>query len=649
MGFFFGAIEESEAVIDFLLRIASFNFRAFVFLFCCLMFLKFFRGSAANRHVFISLALLATLLLPIVSKIAPSVDIVFDIPSPLAKSVDLFSGDVTKPEVTQANTAIEPGGFNFLADNLQLIFHALLTLYFLVGLSILAKVFISNFRICLTTMCAKVSYQNNWCRAIDYHRTRFWMSTHVELRHSHHINSPMTWGIINPVILVPSSALNWDDALIESTVLHELAHIKRGDWLTQQLAWCVCAIYWINPLSWRSLNCLHAHAETAADDMALRAGVKKSHYAENLLSVAKKICQHRTENYAALSMAAKGSELSTRITAILNPKGIHTPVSSKPLLLALALIFLFLLPLTSIQANYRQKIPLQITPPVSLDTSKDQNSKVSLSPEQEPTNDNPLTENSFSQFLNRPELQINGNNIGIVIPPSLARLDTAKPLLTTATDNTVAINTSTDNSLSEKQKEISEPETDAQVVESEILVDISQADALKIAGARLMQSIQGTNKLTPRATTLIATTERKNNKGLTNRFSQTAFPMRDEIPHAWNSFAQHSTGQSLSIEPSSKRETYDVVTALQPRSIVTPRYPNAARRRGIEGEVRVQFNVDKQGRVNQTTILAASPSGVFDRNVIRALNKSEFQPKTINGQAVSVEGIQEVYRFVLES
>jgi len=649
MGFFFGAIGDGEAAVEFLLRIASFNIRAFVFLFCCLVFLKLFKGSAANQHIYVFLALVATLLLPLVSSISPSVDIVFEMPSPLTKSVEIFSSDITNSEATQ--TANEKRNFSvltFARNNIQFLFQTLLALYFLVGLSILLKVLISNLRICLTTMHAKVSYQRNWCKIIDFHRTRFWMSTHVELRHSRYIRSPMTWGIINPVILIPSSALEWDDDLIKSTVLHELAHIKRGDWLTQQLTWCICAIYWINPLIWRSFNRLHAYAETAADDMALRAGVKKSHYAENLLSVAEKICRCRTENYAALSMAAKDSELSTRISAILNPEGIHTPVSSKPLLLALALIFLFLLPITSIQANYKQKIKLQNNTPVMLSSSKDP--RPTLSPFSKLESTNPIT-----HFLDRPELPLDKNNIGIVIPPSLASLEAEKLLTNTAAISTVTIEgvTSkpiTGHSLVKKQGEVIEPTTEAQIAESELLIDISPVDAFKIAGTRLMQSIQGSAQPRIIATTVGTAEESNANKELTNGLSQTKFLIHEEIPHAWNSFAQHLSNKTLTIESSPEPKIFDVVTTgLKPKNIITPRYPNAARRRGIEGEVRVQFNVDEQGRVNRATILAASPSGVFERNVIRALNKSKFQPKTINGQAVSVKGIQEVYRFVLES
>lgn len=643
MGIFFAAIKDSDAMVDFLLRIAAFNLRAFAFLFCCLFFLKFFKGSAANRHIFIFLALSATLLLPIASSIAPSVDIVFEVPSSLTENVETISSDTINPGLVQIQSTAETKSFNllaFVARNIQFIFHTLLALYFLVALSILAKVLISNLRICLITMCAKISYQNNWCKVIDFHRTRFWMSGQVELRHSRHIRSPMTWGLLNPVILIPSSALEWDDDLIKSTVLHELAHIKRNDWITQQLAWCICAMYWINPLTWCSFNRLHAYAETAADDMALRAGVKKSHYAGNLLSVAEKICRYKVGSYAALSMADKSSELSTRITAILNPKGVHTPISSKPLLLALALIFLFLLPLTSIQANYRQKIIPQNNT-LSAPISGGDLSQTLLS-ETDSENDIVPTTTSLPEFLLGAEPVLNESDIGIVIPPNPSSPSDSIPIADTETIDTVA-----NDSLSEKQEEIIEPAKDAQVVKSELLIDISPADALKIAGARLMQSIQGANQPSSNAD---ATRDGGSNKELAKEFPQIQFPVKNEIPHAWNSFAQHSTSQTSAPATRAQTNSENIVsTRLKQKKFVTPRYPNTARLRGIEGEVRVKFNVDKQGKVNQTTIIAASPSGVFDRNVIRALKKSEFQPKTINGQAVSVEGVQEVYRFVLES
>ncbi len=642
----FGATMKSEAAVDFLLLIASLNVRAFVLLLCCLVILKFLKGSAANRHVFISVAMLATLLLPLVSSIAPSIDIVFEMPSSLAKGASLISDEHINTTAVATQTISTQQNFSFTTwvfNNLQNILVTCVLAYVFISAMILLKVLFSNLRVCLTTICAERSYQNNWCSVINFHRIRFWMPNNVQLRHSRHIRSPMTWGIINPVILIPTSALNWDEELIKSTVLHELAHIKRRDWLTQQLAWCVCAIYWINPLTWKTLDYLHCSAETAADDMALSTGLKKIHYAENLLNVAKGLCRFKHSNYASLSITGKSSELANRITAILNPKGIHTPVSGKPLFLTLTLILFFLLPLTSIQANYRQKVNV----PIQNDATKTYIATGSLHISRlsnlQTIDDSPLSPPMLPPIYSKQEKIENTNQSGFVLADVKYRTPNAKTLI-----DAKNVEQLHDSPISEHFVHIDNPQ---------VIVDISSAEAFKIASDKFVAKLQGVNQPKQVENTAVASStlaqnpsqkQVENNEGVD--VPQPSPPKELRAQNPWLTLAQQFSMQPEEADAKSDQvEESPIPRSLKPRNLVTPRYPTIARQRGIEGEVTVEFDVDEDGKVMQATIIAASPSGIFDRHVIKALEKSEYQPKMIDGKAVSVKGIQEIYRFVLES
>src|SRR4029077_16412802 len=68
-------------------------------------------------------------------------------------------------------------------------------------------------------------------------------------------------------------------------IVHELAHVRRLDFLTQLLARIACAVYWFNPLAWLASARGRIEQELACDDLALGRGFKPADYAEHLLTV----------------------------------------------------------------------------------------------------------------------------------------------------------------------------------------------------------------------------------------------------------------------------------------------------------------------------------------------------------------------------
>lgn len=80
---------------------------------------------------------------------------------------------------------------------------------------------------------------------------------------------------------------------------------------------------------------------------------------------------------------------------------------------------------------------------------------------------------------------------------------------------------------------------------------------------------------------------------------------------------------------------------------VPPVYPVQARRRGIEGWVKVSFIVDKSGRVGKITILESEPKGLFERSVERCVGSWRFKPGTVDGMPVKAK-VETIIRFELE-
>ena len=80
---------------------------------------------------------------------------------------------------------------------------------------------------------------------------------------------------------------------------------------------------------------------------------------------------------------------------------------------------------------------------------------------------------------------------------------------------------------------------------------------------------------------------------------------------------------------------------------IPPVYPMRARRRGIEGWVRVKFVVNKTGKVSSVTIVEAQPAGLFEQSVDRCVSAWRFKPGTVDGMPVKTR-VETTIRFTLD-
>ncbi|MCP4676328.1 MAG: energy transducer TonB [Deltaproteobacteria bacterium] len=92
---------------------------------------------------------------------------------------------------------------------------------------------------------------------------------------------------------------------------------------------------------------------------------------------------------------------------------------------------------------------------------------------------------------------------------------------------------------------------------------------------------------------------------------------------------------------------YELSKAPTFKKKIEPKYPDKARRDGIEGTVQLEILIDENGRVRKVKVLK-SPGHGLERAAIAAVSKSKFHPGVINGKAVPVK-IKIPYRFVLDA
>ena len=135
---------------------------------------------------------------------------------------------------------------------------------------------------------------------------------------------PVTWGHVQPKILLPRSARNWSDERLRAVLCHEIAHVRRRDWLVQVVATLIRSVFWPHPLVWLVCSRLRLECERACDDAVLRGGIDGSRYASHLLDLARGVVDDR--QYAPTAALALRSTLEHRVRSMLAIRCNRSPV-----------------------------------------------------------------------------------------------------------------------------------------------------------------------------------------------------------------------------------------------------------------------------------------------------------------------------------
>lgn len=284
-----------------------------------LLIVRAYRSARASiRHLCLTCAFAVMLLVPATALIAPSLR--FEINEPKMEST--ASQPVQGPVNMFQNTNNQTNRTDFAASTsapAAFSWRKIIWMFWAVGAALLlTRLAISLARLRLIRRAGIPSLELN--QTMRVLTTSAGMRRQVEVLLHDDVEVPFTSGVLRPVIFLPADASTWSELELQRVLVHELEHIKRGDWLVQVFARTVCAFYWFQPLVWIAWRQICLEAERACDDAVVISN-ERTGYAEQLVNLAKRLSN--TLAPPVLSIANR-SDLSRRVSAILDqhqPRG----------------------------------------------------------------------------------------------------------------------------------------------------------------------------------------------------------------------------------------------------------------------------------------------------------------------------------------
>ena len=293
-----------------------------------LLVLRLMRGrSASDRSWIAHLGLAALAAVPLASVLFPPLEVATSYGSVLAEAATASSGatlialfaPAARTQVGEPDLAQAPADW-------------LLLLYAVLALFLIARTLLSLLRLVLLTARAHAVTDDHWLQALDRARRQIGFTKSTALLASPEIASPVSWGVLQPKILLNTDAIA-TRADANAIVAHELAHVARADWAKLVLARASVALFWFNPFAWLLAREAHQLREEAADDAVLAAGVEDTAYASLLLSAAR--LQNKSQLLGAHSVAPARNSLAQRVRRVLD-RGLNRSASGTRWAVAMA-------------------------------------------------------------------------------------------------------------------------------------------------------------------------------------------------------------------------------------------------------------------------------------------------------------------------
>ncbi|HET9486397.1 MAG TPA: M56 family metallopeptidase [Chryseosolibacter sp.] len=259
--------------------------------------------ASAGLFVFIASAILTFLFL--LNRPEPVVAVTH--PASMDSSAPGFVYQVTrKPVLEVALFAVSSA----VDSNMPLILTAWIIGFFIYVLRLVSGVYYTH-----KLVSAALPLQNEWSDYIKRVSKELSISRLIILAESAKISTPMVIGYFKPVILVPIGMLSGlTTQQIEMIFVHELAHIRRHDYLINVIQSLVETVFFFNPFTWIISGIIRREREYCCDDLVIAQHSGARSYAYALAKLAEVRLSHPA---FALPLGEGRNQLLNRIKRIM--------------------------------------------------------------------------------------------------------------------------------------------------------------------------------------------------------------------------------------------------------------------------------------------------------------------------------------------
>jgi beta-lactamase regulating signal transducer with metallopeptidase domain len=186
------------------------------------------------------------------------------------------------------------------------------------GWGIAAIVLLSGAGLCLTRLGAglwavgdlrrrsRPIQDDTLCRLLRQMREEMGCRGLVELRESPGLGAPAAAGWLRPVVLLPEDWGDWTEPELRTTLAHELAHVRRSDYLFGLLARLGLALHFYHPLLYWLGGRLRQQQELAADALAAPFAGGRDAYLLGLARLALRLSDRRPAGWPANPLFSRG-------------------------------------------------------------------------------------------------------------------------------------------------------------------------------------------------------------------------------------------------------------------------------------------------------------------------------------------------------